>query len=121
MNTHKQIFLAMSLAIALSLVGCDDATPDPIPTPLDLTKSFALPEDMKDCKVYYVDSDTWAGVKVVKCPLSSTTTSYSYPVGKSTMYEHNTVIDPNPPAPVAETFIVVDGVKYKKVDEEETK
>ena len=40
------------------------------------TKASVLPQELKDCKFYWVTPDNGGGMTVVRCPLSSTSVSY---------------------------------------------
>lgn len=73
----------LTLIIVL-LSGCERATQE-------ATQSFSLPKELIDCRVYYMTSGgaTYTRITVVRCPNSSTSTSYG--CGKSTC--DSTVID----------------------------
>ena len=44
----------------------------------DLSQAYELPEELKDCKVYWIaKKDNQNGFKAMRCPLSSTSVSYS--------------------------------------------
>jgi len=43
----------------------------------DLSQAYELPEELKDCKVYWIAGKSLNGFKAMRCPLSSTSVSYS--------------------------------------------
>lgn len=63
------------LVLLLLLVGCERTTKD-------ATTNFILPTGMEDCKVYSMSNGRGIYITVVRCPNSSTSTSYS--CGKTT-------------------------------------
>jgi len=79
----KYIMLVMAVALA----GCTPSAKE--------TVWEVLPDGLKDCKFYEISNSNGATMKVVRCPMS--TTSIQYQSGKATI---NTV--------------VVDGVEYTK-------
>lgn len=62
------------LVSLLLLTGCEAKTTE--------KRNFILPGGMEDCKVYAMNDDRMTRVIVVRCPNSSTSTSYS--CGKTT-------------------------------------
>ena len=72
--------IALAL-ICVVLSGCDSS-------PTDATGRYNLPEELKDCSIFYVGSLT-----IVRCPSSSVTTSYMQ--GK-----------------IKETVVTIDGKEY---------
>lgn len=72
----KKTFTLISvLIIAMSLSACSKETKES-------TANYDMPEGLKDCKVYFMRSEGGGSITVVRCPLSSTSTTYSS--GKST-------------------------------------
>lgn len=73
------------LIMLILLVGC---------TPSHKQKTdFSLPQELKDCKVFYI-SDGWQGVTVVRCPkFETTSTKYTVPCGKSRCTRNTAVIN----------------------------
>lgn len=61
------------LVSLLLMVGCEAKTTE--------KRNFILPEGMEDCKIYDMHNGSYA-ITVVRCPNSSTSTSYS--CGKTT-------------------------------------
>lgn len=64
----KSFFVIMSLVLVLT--GCSKETKN-------ITEKFILPDGLKDCQVYFLQSSAINHIKVVRCPNSDTTTSYS--------------------------------------------
>lgn len=83
-------YLLMSIAI-LCLTACDRKY-----TSVD--DQFSLPPEMKDCKMFSLQSTYGNVVTAIRCPNSSTTASYMN--GKA---RTNT--------------IVIDGVEYESIEE----
>lgn len=71
---------------ALILLGCESQT-------RDVSGAYVLPEGLKDCKVYYMDSDKERDLSVLRCPNSATTTSMTVSSGKTSHAESTTVVD----------------------------
>lgn len=81
---------ALWLILVLVLVGCkgeNEYTPLHFPT---------LPPELSDCKFYYVSNENWHRLSIVRCPNSTTSTTYRD--NKS-----------------QKTVIVIDGVEYEAV------
>lgn len=96
------------LIAAIGLAACS-------PSGKEVTGNFPImPEGLKDCKIYDLQSDGGSHVRVVRCPNSSTSTSYR--VGKATHYTAvvEAPVEVTPPVEVKPTEIVVDGVTYKR-------
>ena len=60
--------------VVVCLIGCGKSTEE-------VSGSFNVPEELKDCKMYRLCSDIRC-INVVRCPISSTSTTYS--CGKTT-------------------------------------
>lgn len=75
------------------LIGCTPET-------TDITGNFVLPNELSDCKIFYMRPSDVGSITVARCPNSTTSTTYSS--GKTT-----------------HTTIVVDGVEYIKKEENE--
>ena len=82
----KKILLLLVLAFAIT--GCKKTV-----IPSNYQDALQANSALKDCTAHYV-GDGWSSITVVRCPLSTTTTSYTE--GKHT-----------------ETNIVIDGVTYE--------
>lgn len=78
--------LAVLMVVAL-LSGCEMETKE-------VTHTFLLPKGLEDCSIYSMSATSGAHIQAVRCPHSSTASTYK--VGKST-----------------QTTIVIDGVEYK--------
>lgn len=72
------------LLMAVFAAGCTPGAHETQPVPREI-----LPEGLKDCKFYRLDYSNGGGMTVVRCPHSSTTTSYTS--GKTTV--NNTIVD----------------------------
>lgn len=71
---------------ALLLAGCSNGYSE---------KKFpVLPDELKDCRFFYITNDKGESLTVVRCPISVTTTAYRQ--GKSTR-----------------TSVVIDGAEYE--------
>lgn len=80
-------FVILLSCIVIGIAGCERKY-------TDNTEQYPLPPEMSDCKIWYLQNNGY-GLTAVRCPNSTTTTTYQK--GKST-----------------ETVIVVDGVEYIK-------
>lgn len=98
----KNVMLAVIVGSAMLLSGCNTETKE-------VSQNYDLPDGLKDCKMYSMNGKDGSHITVVRCPLSSTTTTHS--AGKSTVT--NTVIE-QPTAKAVEEPVVKQG---KKVDE----
>jgi len=89
-----------------TLVGCSRQLHS------DETSQYSVPPALKDCQIYGVNSDTRSDLVVVRCPNSSTTTTFKE--GKQT--RHVTLAEADVPEPVKEipNTVVVNGVEYKR-------
>ena len=85
MNKFVQISL---VAATVVLVGCSPS--------YEAMSMPVLPDELKDCKFYYVSNGD-RGMRVVRCPNSTTSTTYTS--GKTTR-----------------TDVVIDGVTYRPVE-----
>lgn len=72
MTKKMKIILTSIVCILLVCCGKNESEP-PIEEAENNTNLYKMPEEMKDCKVYYIHNK-WSGITVVKCPESSTTT-----------------------------------------------
>lgn len=77
MNIIKKFSVSIiAVLMTTMLVGCEKETKD-------YTNSYDLPEGMQDCKIYEMRGTNSDKITVVRCPSSSTTTTYKY--GKTTV------------------------------------
>lgn len=70
----KKLFV--TIVCTFALVGCFNQNS------VELTSKFNIPKELSDCKIYFVGTNRGSGLTVVRCPNSSTTTSYKQ--GKAT-------------------------------------
>jgi hypothetical protein len=54
-----------------------------------------LPDELKDCKVYYIHNKDGDNMKVMRCPNSTTSTHYVVHAGKNSVARNNVVVDGN--------------------------
>lgn len=75
-NITRKFLVSLTAVFALGILsGCEKETKEN-------TSKYALPEGLQDCKVYNMRGENGVDLNVVRCPLSSTTASYTS--GKST-------------------------------------
>lgn len=65
------------LFVLLFLVSCGDKNT------VERTSDYVLPAGLADCRIYKMSDDYGNSMKVVRCPKSDTTTSYSETCGKN--------------------------------------
>ena len=83
--------LLMVIIGVIMLTGCE-------PKYKENTQNFTqLPNELKDCKFYYVKSNTGISLNIVRC--SNSTVSTTYKSGKTTL-----------------TTVVIDGKKYEATE-----
>ena len=86
--------LLMVILGVVMLTGCE-------PSYEEKTQNFTqLPVELKDCKFYYVSSNTGSNLNIVRCPNSTVSTSQEVVEGKTTHVQ---------------TTITIDGVEYTPV------
>lgn len=81
------IKMLLVIGMVVGLTACDNKY-------RVINESYNLPSELSDCKLYRVSSDI-EGIVVVRCPNSTTSTTYH--VGKTT-----------------QNVVVIDGEKYEK-------
>ena len=80
----KFVKLACVALVGFTALACT-------PTYKDKSTSFSvMPEELKDCKIFYVLSSDGAGIYITKCPHADTTTSTT---GKGKTYSSLTYGD----------------------------
>lgn len=79
-------YIALAL-FALLLTGCGETRTE------EVQARYQMPDGMHDCQVFDMVSQTAQDIIVVRCPLSSTSTSYSYTSGKTTHERRSVVVD----------------------------
>lgn len=67
------------LMLLILTIGC--VSPQ-LPDHEETTKSYSLPIELQDCKVFELDSPDRKNLYVVHCPSSVTTTVWNYRRGK---------------------------------------
>lgn len=91
----KKLLATVGVIFAIGLLsGCEKRT-------TEYTSNYVLPSGLEDCKIFNLNSG-FSNITAVRCPLSSTTTTYS--TGKTT---HS--------VSVVEGTIELNGEMYKKV------
>lgn len=113
----KLMFLTISLLMLSILIsGCDTSEakgPQQV--------KYSMPKNLEDCEVYKIDAANNPYLYVVRCPNSTTSTTYEYREGKTTKYRSTVVIDgvkyesKEETAPVPVASVMIDGVEYVKV------
>jgi hypothetical protein len=111
------------LASLLALGACSPTVTD------DITKAYALPPEMQDCKAFRLQTETdYPNLYAIRCPNSETTTEYKTGSSNHRRYYRTVVIDgvahevaptaiptvPSASAP-APSLITVDGATYMRV------
>lgn len=73
----------MIAVLAMTLTGCDFSSKE-------LTSNYSLPNGLEDCHLYRVTPDSMGKtLYVVRCPKSSTSTTYSSGKNDSTSVSYN--------------------------------
>lgn len=85
----------------------------------NLTSEYAIPTEMKGCKIFYLNGGGWShsALYVTHCPNAVTDTSF--PAGKTTQHVvsgSQSIIDDSVLTPDTET-VEINGSKYVKVPE----
>lgn len=89
-RTCRPLVLRLSamLGVLLAMAGCSDRAEE--------RKFSAMPKELADCRVYYVQNSAGNAMTVVRCPTSVTTADVR--TGKTT-----------------KTTVTIDGVEYAPV------
>jgi hypothetical protein len=88
MKMKKLISVFTVACVAFSVVGCDKSTND-------VTEKYSMPAGLEDCKVFSLRGEDGTILKVVRCPISTTSTTYSSGRTTSTTNVVDGVIEPN--------------------------
>lgn len=72
--------------LTLILTACSKETKN-------ISERYQLPKELSDCKVYSMRAEGGFNITLVRCPNSSTTTSYTRSSGKSSSRYSNTVVE----------------------------
>lgn len=87
----KKLLTSLLCCTVLILIGCEGDY-----APQDKTNKYQLSDDLKDCSIVELKGYSENDLIVVRCPLSSTTTSYTETCGKNCTRElNNNLIDEN--------------------------
>jgi hypothetical protein len=93
---NKLLAIVGMVFVMVSLSGCAKSA-------TENTSHYDLPDGLKDCKIFYLGSDnSLTGITVVRCPNSSTTTTYKQ--GKTQRS-----------VSVVEGEVEINGEKYQKI------
>ena len=104
----KKYLIGLVCCMVMGITGCNSDY-----TPQDKTNKYQLGDNLLDCTITELRGSNENDIIVVRCPLSSTTTTYSEKCGKNcTRHLNNTLIDENK----KKVYIEVNGVKYEKVE-----
>ena len=76
----KKLIIAF---LMVGFIGCEKSTEE-------ISGTFNMPEELKDCKMYSLSNGV-SSVKVVRCPQSSTSTTYN--CGKTTCSTMSVEVD----------------------------
>ena len=79
-------YIALALG-AILLTGCVETRTE------EVRNKYSMPDELKDCRMFDMESQTSQDIIVVRCPNSTTSTSYSYQSGKSRHERRSVVID----------------------------
>ena len=74
------------IGLVLILSGCAKET-------VSISGNYDIPKELSDCSIYYMRSDVSRNLTIIRCPNSSTTTSYSEQHRKATRTRDITVIE----------------------------
>lgn len=80
----KYIGLAL---VAILLTGCVETHTE------EVQGRYSMPDELRDCQMFDMESKSSQDIIVVRCPNSTTSTSYSYQSGKSHYERRSVVID----------------------------
>ncbi|QIW91642.1 hypothetical protein vBAbaMD22_129 [Acinetobacter phage vB_AbaM_D22] len=78
--------LLIAICLTFALVGCSTKT-------TEVSQSYELPEGLKDCKIYYMQSKEQQSLTVLRCPNSQTGVHYSEAQGKSTRHYNISTVE----------------------------
>lgn len=109
---YNKLIISIIAIACLGLSACDSNN-----TPIDKTQSYVLSDELKDCKITEIKGQAEYDIIVTRCPLSTTTTSYTESCGKGcTRTFNNNVTDENDKKD-KDQYVVIDGEKYKLIKE----
>lgn len=87
----------MNIVKVVSLLGLTFVLAACTPTAEDVSAKYSLPQDLQDCKVYYLKDTSASALTIFRCPNSTTATTE--PRGKTSV-----------------RTVVIDGKTYTKVN-----
>lgn len=73
--------------VAILLTGCVETHTE------EVQGRYSMPDELRDCQMFDMESKSSQDIIVVRCPNSTTSTSYSYQSGKSHYERRSVVID----------------------------
>ena len=73
--------------VAILLTGCVETHTE------EVQGRYSMPDELRDCQMFDMESKSSQDIIVVRCPNSTTSTSYSYQSGKSHHERRSVVID----------------------------
>ncbi len=73
--------------VAILLTGCVETRTE------EVQGKYNLPDELRDCQMFDMESKSSQDIIVVRCPNSTTSTSYSYQSGKTHHDRRSVVID----------------------------
>lgn len=79
-------YIALTLFVIL-LTGCGETRTEEVQT------KYSMPNELRDCQMFDMVSQSSQDIIVVRCPNSTTSTSYSYTSGKTRHERRSVVID----------------------------
>lgn len=84
--------IILGLVLCSMLVGCTTKT-------TEITHGYVLPDELKDCSVYKLQSESQQSLVVIRCQNSTTSTNWAQKQGKSS---------------ISRSVVVIDGIEYEK-------
>lgn len=79
-----KMYKLIGVMVVLALAGCENRATE---------VHYVLPNELKDCKIYYLESTRNHDLTVMRCPNSTTSTNYSVQNGKARTPVTNIVED----------------------------
>jgi hypothetical protein len=84
----------------------------------DITENYALPQEMKGCKIFYVQSksdwDSWQSLYITHCPSAKNETAFSVGKTQQRVLSTSSIVDE---PEVKQETIEINGSKYIKVND----
>ena len=79
-------YIGLALVVIL-LTGCNETRTE------EVQGKYIIPDELRDCQMFDMESKTSQDIIVVRCPNSATSTSHSYQSGTHRQERHTVVID----------------------------